>query len=83
MGKLRRQAAILHMSHSNNNGFDGLGGVFSNKNTTELHPGKEAIKYISSNGSELWSQFESQANAHGWRLPLTMLNPSETRVHPV
>ncbi|KAL4524454.1 hypothetical protein Ndes2526B_g00459 [Nannochloris sp. 'desiccata'] len=83
VGKLRRHAETLHTSHMNNGShFDVLGGVIPIKKG-QLNPGKEAIDYISSNGSEIWSQFETQANAHGWKLPLTMLNPSETRVHPV
>jgi hypothetical protein len=87
VGKLRRQAVVLNTSHKNTSTglFDAQGNSIFNHNGRkgQLNPGKEAIDYISSNGSEIWTQFEAQANAHGWKLPLTMLNPSETRVHPI
>jgi Vitamin B6 photo-protection and homoeostasis len=74
VGKLRRHAAILQNSHGRSN---------TNNKSNALNPGKEAIDYVAANGSEIWSQFETQSKALGWKLPLTMLNPSETRVYPV
>lgn len=71
VGKLRRQAQSLCAS---NGGKKGL---------SSSEAGDSAVAYVSVNGSELCSQFEDLARSGGWRLPLTMLNPSETRVHPV
>lgn len=42
-----------------------------------------AMRYVAAQGGDLFRQFDAQATAEGWRLPLTMLNPSETRLEVV
>lgn len=43
----------------------------------------EAVQYVAREGPELYRQFERQATERGWRIPLTMLNASETRLRMV
>ena len=69
IGKLLKQAQKLNSSNSSE---------------SKLSSGADIVSFVASNGlSQIYSEFETQAKAGGWRLPLTMLNPSETRVHPV
>ncbi len=43
----------------------------------------EAVQYVAREGPQLYRQFERQAEEQGWRIPLTMLNASETRLRVV
>ena len=85
VGKLRRHAQSLRSTDKNKNSSSkGIGNGIGPIITPSVSDnGASAIGYVSSNGSELCSQFEDHARSGGWRLPLTMLNPAETRVHPV
>jgi len=38
------------------------------------------MRFVAENGGELYKQFAAQATKGGWKVPLTMLNPSETRL---
>ena len=57
-----------------------LGGPGSRQEAAGGAAAQEAVRYVASAGRELHQQFEKQAEAGGWRMHMTMLNPKETRL---
>jgi hypothetical protein len=41
------------------------------------------VDYVAQQGPKVYDEFKKQAKEEGWKLRLTMLNPLETRIHPV
>jgi hypothetical protein len=57
-----------------------LGGIGSGQVAAGNSAAQEAVRFVAHSGRELHQQFERQAEAGGWRLNMTMLNPKETRL---
>ncbi len=57
-----------------------LGGAGSRLEAAGGAAAQEAVRYVAAAGAQLHRQFEEQAEAGGWRIHMTMLNPRETRL---
>lgn len=70
VARLQRQTDALNVS--------GVGSASNTSNVQSMHD--EAVRFVAANGNDIYRQFESQAKKIGWKMNLTMLNSSETRL---
>lgn len=54
--------------------------VESRKNRVQGSNTEEIVRFVAANGKDLQHCFATQATEGGWKLALTMLNPTETRI---
>ena len=72
VGRLHRAARLPVEAPGNDRSSSSASGSAS--------AARDALQFVAINGPELFRQFERQAEAEGWRVAMTMLNPRETRL---